>query len=147
MPYCDEHAAAFQRRQRYYHLFQAVFFLSGMLIVVLSDHWQPRTPSTIFHSNSGMPTYGIVAIALILISIAMLFLKQRILYDARIRNERSGLMIKAPSAEFIAGMDRAMAEASDLSRQEAAKPVDPKIKEAKRKTHMRRLRDRLHRKE
>jgi hypothetical protein len=56
-------------------------------------------------------------------AIIMLLLKARILYDARVRRTRDGLVLSAPSAEFIEAVRRAT-DAPHAGKEQVTKPED-----------------------
>ena len=145
MPYCAEHAKRFQKRGRMYHLLQAFFFVGGFALLMGKPH--SETTLRAYHLPTSAGTYEIMGMVSMGLAVAMLLGKGIILYDACIRTVNGGLEIEAPSAEFIAGVERALIAASDTSRAEGAQPVDEKTREAKRKTNLRRARERLRRKD
>jgi hypothetical protein len=96
-PYCETHAKTYISRQRTYYVLQSIAFLTGCTLCFVGSQ------------NKGVPEIvSIVGFAFICLAILLFLFKAQILYDMKLRKTPKGLVLIAPSNEFLKSVELAL---------------------------------------
>ncbi|MHC4251136.1 MAG: hypothetical protein ACYS9X_18605 [Planctomycetota bacterium] len=103
-PYCDEHARRFKRRFLLLRVYQAVFFLLGMGLILVGMALTNRDVAMILNLRLSIETatavFGMPGLALIGLS-ALSLIAKPFLYDATVSVAGRRFRFRARSREFI----------------------------------------------
>ena len=102
-PYCTAHGQRFRRRQKLLRVFQAVFFLSGLAVMALTEAVNNRDVSQLTGlriPDAAVVVINMIGLGMIVLSAVSFFVKP-FLYDASIEVTGTRVVISARSKEFI----------------------------------------------